>query len=141
MKSSLNTLAENEIDYIQNHTFAYTEQEEIDSAKSGFVSICQALGGNPENIVSLLNHDGDDPLIVGHPELEDGDDSYNFSKFFTKIGNGTQIWEDEYWSSSPGSNQIYLHEITLGGKPVKIAVWTGAGWDYPLPYILANDLV
>jgi hypothetical protein len=139
---SLLNLKQSEEEYIETMESSDGEPEEIASAKTGFVAIAKALNAKPEDIVCLLNHDEDEPVIIGHPDLAD-DESYRFSSFYAKIGKcpNKEIWMDEYWGYSPGGNHIYLYECPAeDGGTIKVAVWSGAGWDFPYPYILASDL-
>jgi len=138
----LETLAEKEAEHVKHMMDSDPDHEEIASIKTGYEAIVKALESTPDDVVCLLDwHTNDDPVIVGHPDLADND-SYDFSKFYSKISrNGTEIWVDKYWESSPGSNQIHLYELPAAdGGVVKLAVWTGAGWDYPEPFMLATDL-
>jgi hypothetical protein len=138
----LQNLIENEEEAIQN-LGPDAEDDEIESVKSGFRAIVDALGASPEDIVCLIDWNDDyDPIIVGHPDLAN-DEGWKFNEYYAKMSscNSKEIWQDEVWSGSPGSNQIDLHECpTKDGGTVKVAEWNGANWDFPYIYIRRSDL-
>ena len=127
--------------YVETKEGSDPEPGEIDSLKSGYDAIVKAMGVAPDKIVSLLKWDDDQDghIITGHPDLECEDP---YSKFYSKLPKvGKEIWQDEIWSGTPDSNQIHVYELPAeDGGTVKLAVWTGAGWDEPHPYMLASDL-
>ena len=141
VQSSLQNLIQNEEEYIANLGYD-AEADEIESLKSGFKAISKALEANPEDIVCLTDWNDDEPIIVGHDDLAD-DESYSFNSYRTKMSTcpSEEIWQDEVWLSTPGSNQIDVHECpTKDGGTVKVAEWNGSNWDYPWIYIKRSDL-
>jgi hypothetical protein len=138
----LQNLSQNKEEMISN-LGPDAEDDEIRSVKLGFRAIVNALGESPEDIVCLNDFtDNYDPIIVGHPDLAN-DEAWNFNDYYSKTQRGLskEIWQDEVWLGSPGSNQIYVHECpTVDGGTIKVAEWNGSNWDYPWIYIKRSDL-
>jgi len=141
VNESLENLKKSQDIIIKTMKSSDAEKGEIQSIESGFTAISKALNAKPEDIVCLIDYQNE-PIIVGHPDLAD-DEAYTFSSFHKKINKcpSKQIWIDEFWKNSPGSNQIDVYECPAkDGGIVKVAVWSGSNWDYSKPYILASDI-
>lgn len=115
----------------------YTEKELI-QINNGIAAICKQLNGTEDEIVMLNVHDQlDVKQVIASPiNLGDYFDSDELDEYQNKKENEIQIWKDEVWECSPGSNQIYSFEF----DGIPMCEWSGSNWDFFYVFVNSKNL-